>query len=372
MRRNRNLTRILALLLALSLCITAAGAVTAQDSSMDNFTKTVEYTPFPDAGAWYAADVQKAVELGIMNGKGDGTFDPTGTLSLAEAVTMAAKACSIYTGGKFTPGGSPWYENAVHYAEQEGIILSGEYVDYTQPATRADMAGMFNYVLFNRDMTRINRIASIPDVNAHTSYVDSIYRLYNAGILSGDATGAFHPDDSVTRAEAAAIINRLADPASRKTLNLTTPPAGTLLTSKDGSFHACIPEGWTHGEDDSKGFYCTVNGDEVSLKVFTYSKSEPVDNFTVADAFLQDLIEQDPDAAVEGGVYNVYLQSFRGLDTTRFSYTRGTGTDWRGGYGYCVETSKSVYLILLENKDGCSDAAWAQALDVLYSLDFPL
>ena len=92
--------------LALSLTLPAAAA------GMGAFVPNTTYAGFPDvdSSAWYAADVEKAVELGLMKGKGDGRFDPQGKLSLAEAVTMAAQVHAAYTGQTFTPGGSPWHK----------------------------------------------------------------------------------------------------------------------------------------------------------------------------------------------------------------------------------------------------------------------
>ena len=100
-------------------------AVPALAAGMDAFVPDGTYPGFSDvaAGAWYAADVEQAVKLGLMKGKGDDRFDPQGRLSAAEAITMAAQVHSAYTGQSFTPGGSPWYENAVDYAEENGLIL---------------------------------------------------------------------------------------------------------------------------------------------------------------------------------------------------------------------------------------------------------
>lgn len=47
-------------------------------------------------------------------------------------------------------------------------------------------------------------------------YADEILALYRAGILTGDErTRAFRPSDTITRAEAAAIISRVALPTTR-------------------------------------------------------------------------------------------------------------------------------------------------------------
>ena len=56
----------------------------------------------------------------------------------------------------------------------------------------------------------------IPDVSERSKYADEILALYRAGILTGDErTRAFRPSDTITRAEAAAIISRVALPTTR-------------------------------------------------------------------------------------------------------------------------------------------------------------
>ena len=46
---------------------------------------------------------------------------------------MAVQVHAAYPGQSFTPGGSPWYEHAVDYAMDNGILLRGEFSDYAAP-----------------------------------------------------------------------------------------------------------------------------------------------------------------------------------------------------------------------------------------------
>ena len=72
----------------------------------------------------------------------------------------------------------------------------------------------------------VNQISlgAIPDVSdlADSRTID-IYRLYSAGVLTGDTGGAFHPGDTISRAEAAVIAARMADPGQRKRFSLAVP-----------------------------------------------------------------------------------------------------------------------------------------------------
>ena len=90
-------------LLAASLAVTACA-----------FEKTNTYTPgqFTDVPQteWYAAEVANTYELGLMNGVGGGLFSPDGNVTVAEAITMAARASAINAGTAIdTSTGGEWY-----------------------------------------------------------------------------------------------------------------------------------------------------------------------------------------------------------------------------------------------------------------------
>ena len=85
----------------------------------------------------------------------------------------------------------------------------------------------------------MNNVQSLPDVPAEKPYCKTLLRLYNAGIVMGnDAYGTFRPDNSITRAEAAAIIERVALPSKRlnKTLLATESFGDAYYLVNDYSF----------------------------------------------------------------------------------------------------------------------------------------
>lgn len=192
------------------------------NDSLKNFTVKNQYTSgqFADvANQWYSDSVKKVYELGLMKGTSDGKFNPDGTITLAEAIAMAARLHNISTGGsgEFTQG-TPWYDVYVDYAVKNGIIKKDDFKDYSRKATRGEMAYIFASAVPNV-LTRINDVDSIPDVTEDTKYSDSIFLLYQAGVLTGnDARGTFEPETNINRAQAAAIITRIALPSERKTL----------------------------------------------------------------------------------------------------------------------------------------------------------
>lgn len=173
-----------------------------------------------DENAWYGAEKQSAVKLAcqmrLMEGTGGGTFAPEDTLTLGQAVKMACMVHSISRGeaGIFTQG-MPWYQVYVDYAQENAMLPDGGFSDYDRTATRAEMAYIFSNALAGDALPEINTCNGLPDVNENDAYADSIFKLYRAGVLTGYEDGSFHPDAPVTRAEAAAVITRLARMSER-------------------------------------------------------------------------------------------------------------------------------------------------------------
>ena len=325
---------------ALSLTLTAP----ALAAGMSSFSPSVTYTPFPDVAdsAWYAPYVRQAVELGLINGKSGGVFDPNGKLTLAEAINMAAKTCAIYEGDPVpTTDCQPWYQNAVNYALEQGILTRGEYKDYTAPATRADMAGLFAWALPATELTRINRIGDLADVDQNTDYASEIYLLYSAGVLTGNEAGTFQPENTIDRASAAAILTRLVLPESRKTV-VSTGYAGSV-ESPDGTYRIHVPQGW---QSSFSGSTFTAGGNGQKVTITTADRTQSLDEAAVSH--LDGLVN------AQGGV-NLTVQPgydlFRGLTAVSFGYVEGNLTH-------------AVYVVENGTKTCTVDLAWPEGADL--------
>jgi len=114
------------------------------------FEKSATYTDglFSDVSsdAWYSSEVKNAYELGLVNGKGEGTFDPDGTMTVAEAITLAARTFNNYNTADFVfqaTKDQEWYLPYVNYAINNGIIKDGQFDSYARQITRAEMATVF-------------------------------------------------------------------------------------------------------------------------------------------------------------------------------------------------------------------------------------
>ncbi len=166
-----------------------------------------------DITAWYYNGIAATCAMGLVKGESDTYFNRTGTVTLAEAVTMAARLHSIYynDGASFTQG-TPWYQVYVNYAKQNGI-LKKDYGNYNRVATRGEFAEIFAAALPEEALAARNDVymGQIPDVPGSRSDAAAIYTLYRAGILTGnDAQGTYAPDSSITRQEMATLAARMA------------------------------------------------------------------------------------------------------------------------------------------------------------------
>ena len=219
--KKKSMAIILALVLASSIYTLAADA-----PSMSNFARVDKYSsgqfPDMDESQWYGFNNQKSVarafEYGLMRGNADGTFNPTGSFTLAEAIAVAARVHRIYaTGGSKFVQGDTWYQVYVDYAVANGIIKANDFSNYTQAATRAEMAYIFTRSLADTEFAELNTVSSLPDVNSETQYADAIITLFKAGVVTGnDTSGTFFPGNNIIRAEAAAIISRVILPETRE------------------------------------------------------------------------------------------------------------------------------------------------------------
>ncbi len=214
--------RIISAVLACMMVFTVCAA-----ADFENFKNTNEYVQgqFTDVAesAWYNESVQKAYELGLVKGNSETTFNPEGEITIAEALVLACRIHSIYNGGDGVfEQGNPWYQVYVDYAVENGIINANKYEDYTEKAQRSDFAVIMSDAVPAEALEKINNIEFIPDVvDWDIAYVEEVFLLYNAGVLTGsDEAGTFNPESTIKRSEVATIVTRIALPELRKEFTL--------------------------------------------------------------------------------------------------------------------------------------------------------
>ena len=351
-RCKRLLSVCLAILLSSTLFLTSASAA----QGLSNFTAVSTYQSglFTDVrdSDWFSSSVETAYELGLMKGVGASSFLPGGTMTLGEAVALAARLHSIYyTGTETFRQSSPWYQVYVDYALEQDI-LPRDYSDYTAQATRETCAVLFSRALPASAFPAINTIAdgSLSDV---VSSKDEIYLLYRAGILTGnDAYGTFVPNSTITRSEVAALVSRIAVPSQRKYVQLQARPSagsgnGKELISSPLSQNASAPEGaWI--QDFAN--YC--NG------TFSYEEPSESKGFVVR-SFNGEPEDMD---VVQAYIELLCQQGFQVVDSYDRSYSRERFFSWGLDYtGPNANALSTMNIQFLDDDSSCNLCVWGTA-----------
>ena len=171
---------------------------------------TVTVTVKPDEG--YELDeltvTDKNGDSVKLTDKGDGkyTFKMPASKVTVEAVFTAAKV----EGLPFTDVTSgDWFYDAVAYVYDKGM-MEGTTDTTFAPAMNLTRS-MIAQVLYNlEERPEAPGAAGFPDVAAGAWYADAVNWAAARGIVKGYDTGAFGPEDSVTREQLAAILYRYA------------------------------------------------------------------------------------------------------------------------------------------------------------------
>ena len=219
-KNNRKELKIMkktfSLLLSLILAVSSIQAVLADtNGSMSNFKETKTYIDgqFSDVSSndWFAENVKKAYELGLVSGTSEITFSPKSDITIAETITLGSRLHSIYVADNYTFNSStPWYQSYVDYAVENKIITKNQFNDYSSPAKRIDFAVILEKALPDSCLNEINTVDDnmIPDVKKTLKNYEAVYKLYRAGIVVGnDNIGTFAPETTIDRASVATIIS---------------------------------------------------------------------------------------------------------------------------------------------------------------------
>ncbi len=145
-----------------------------------------------------------------MNGYPDGTFGPERTITRAEAAQLLYGLLDDKTGGYsayFTDvDNGAWYAEAVKVLSSKGIIAgSNGMFEPDRPVTRAEFAAMAAR-FSGEDGKGVNVFS---DVFADEWYYGAVSCAAQNGWISGYPDGTFRPQNSITRAEAVTIVNKM-------------------------------------------------------------------------------------------------------------------------------------------------------------------
>ncbi len=197
------------------------GIVVMPETLGGGFEKTRVYDGrFTDVTSekWFFDYVKIAYEYALANGTSQTKFSPDSKFTVAQALTAAANIHTAYNNTKVpaAAAGEAWYTPYVNYCLDNNIIVVGQFSDYNKNISRGDMAMVFANILPESEYKAV-RSGSNPDVTSDMACYNAVQKLYNAGIVGGDAgTGKYRPNDEIVRSEACVIFTRIAEASRRQ------------------------------------------------------------------------------------------------------------------------------------------------------------
>ena len=221
----------------------------------------------------------------FLHGYEDGTFRPSGTITRAEACQILYNLLSETPADRAKLTDVPsnaWYYDAVASLAAYGVIdVTDSKARPTDPMTRGEFVSALAYFFPGK----ITPGGDFPDVKIDYPYYGAVQKAAAKGWIKGYDDGTFRPDGTITRAEAATVVNRAlgrtADAAWIR-LNASTPlysdlPAthwayATVMEAALAHSAAGDPETWTSVDgyaEDARllfdGFDYSIMGEDGQL-----------------------------------------------------------------------------------------------------------
>ena len=221
--------------------------------TIPTFATEYELKSFSDVPASYPyyQQVMRAAELGLVNGTKDpdengvGVFSPNGTMTRAAFVVVVIRAVAPNELVEFDNQGSGkyWYSNAAELAVDLGILERMDFDGISDPnnmnkaITREEMAHILAKATNYLGLEAVNKVSTsnITDWSkVSPNYQQDVLTTYRMGMITGYGyPGNFGAKDTMTRAQACIVLNRLLDTDNRTKLPSTTTNPQTPSGTKD-------------------------------------------------------------------------------------------------------------------------------------------
>lgn len=186
------------------------------DNAAPMITPTMPFTDI--SGHWAESAILNAHSLGLMNGVGGNEFSPDAPLTRAMFVTILYRLEKEPEAGRATfidVASGSWYQKAVGWAYENGIVTGVSESKFApeDEITREQLAAiLYRYAAFKGyDLTTADNI-NYTDQDSISGYASTaVLWTLEHSIMNGNGDGTFAPQNSTTRAQAAAVLFRIND-----------------------------------------------------------------------------------------------------------------------------------------------------------------
>ena len=215
---KRKLSKITLILLIFTLAL-PLGACAAETEASTAEPEDIPQMEFEDVSPddWFYRYVTNGLRFGLIEGVGDGRFEPNRNVTRAEFITMLGRLHEYGNETIGTPGDGPFYERYLDWAVEMGIIHGNQYGDLMPHTfiTREQMAVIVNrYIRVFELHEYVNPrgmvlMMSFPDSDISYWARGPVEFLRVSQLVFGTSIWSFRPRDNATRAEVLAILVRI-------------------------------------------------------------------------------------------------------------------------------------------------------------------
>ena len=171
-----------------------------------------------DTTKWYHEAIDTMLREGLMNGTGNGLFEPNGTLTRAMLVTILWRsegkpAASAQTSFTDVPAGA-YYAEAVRWAAANGVVKGVSSTEFgpSKNITRQELVTILWRLAAKKGLNTSNAGLTVPEFADRSQIAawaaEAMSWGCTRGILTGKSANRVDPTGTATRAEAAAMIVR--------------------------------------------------------------------------------------------------------------------------------------------------------------------
>ncbi len=245
MRRKGIIARFSAAILAALMLFAVMPAAPASALNMGSLNVSFADVSKSD---WYYEYVSFCASLGIIEGKEDGLYHPDDQLKRGEFMKLLSYIGDLvpYTWDTSVHWAQPYWQlmndNGVLWGIDDVVCT---YSSLETPISRYEMSVMINNLCSNvyseTPVTLESPSSIIGDYDSMASkYHESVIQAFGKGILDGYEDGNFHGENTLTRAQAAAVVVRTAVSSERlevkSATEVETPTGGDATMNPQDSF----------------------------------------------------------------------------------------------------------------------------------------
>lgn len=256
--------------------------------------------PFRDVPQkeWYAEYVYDLVELGLLQGYENNTFRPQNSITRAEITTILANLSgeniAVYKNiTQFRDCIGHWAAASINWAADKGIVngIGDGKFDPDAPITREAFCTMIlRHAKYEGHYPQKTvKAIDFRDADTISSWARaSVYHMQQAGIINGIGNDCFAPLDDTTRAQAAAIFHRYLNCNDDKTAKAQIEKYKVCFRLHDNNSNYFLADFTHDGYDDMIVIQPSAYGAYIYVYTITNSSLNMVYNSEVYPTAVRD------------------------------------------------------------------------------------